>query len=92
MIETAHSSPEVSGAAPLISFDETDDHTRVETAIGVGYQFIGESKNSRQGFPGTRRKLGELSIITSWQILAYLAQLILHEIVVVDEPFRFRGN
>ena len=75
----------------LIGSDETNQHLGVETAIGMGDEGPGDAEHP--GVTGERpsRELRELPVVTGRQVRVNLMDLLFHEMIIVDEPFR-RGR
>ena len=75
----------------LIGSDEANQHLGVEAAIGMGDEGPGDAEH-----PGIAREwpsgeLGELAIVARRQIRMNLMDLLFHEVIIVDQPFR-RGR
>jgi hypothetical protein len=76
----------------LIGFDVCDQSIRIETTVSVGDERPGQAKHT--GIPDERAgdELRELAIVTGGQIRADLTDLLLHQMIVVDQPLRGRRD
>ena len=75
----------------LIGSDEANQHFGVETAIGMGDEGPGDAEHPRIARERPNGELGKLAIVAGRQIRVNLMDLLFHEMIIVDEPFR-RGR
>ena len=80
------------GLHALESADEALQRIAIEAAVGVSDERPGQAEHA--GIPLQRPvgKLGELAVEPGRQILADLPDDLVHDVEVVDEPFRRRGD
>ena len=71
----------------LIGPDIADQHLGVETTVGMSDEGPGDAEDARVADERTRGELGKLPVIARRQVGAKLANLLLDEMIVVDEPF-----
>ncbi len=75
---------------PLVGADEAPQRLLVEPAVGMGDEIVGERVDPRVAAQGAVAELRQLAIEGRRQVLADLAQLLLDEVEVVDQPLRRR--
>ena len=76
----------------LIGVDVGDEHLNVEATVGMRDIRPSHSEHARIAGERARDKFRELTIVTGRQVRADLTQLLLHEMVIVDQPLRRRRN
>ena len=77
---------------PLIGGDEAAEHLLVETAVRMGDEGPGQAEDA--GIAGQRpvRQLGQLAIEARGKIAPDLADLVLDDVEIVDQPFGRRRD
>ncbi len=77
---------------PLVRADEAAEHLRIEAAIGVGHERPRDSENARESLQMSFGELRQLSVEARRQVVVDLANLLLDDVKVVDEPFGGRRD
>ena len=72
--------------------DEAPQQVRVELAVGMGHERPGEAEHARIALERTIGELGQLPVIGRWQVAANLADLRLHQMVIIQQPLRRRRD
>ena len=75
----------------LIGQHESAEQIRIEATVRVRDKGPGDAVDTRIADKGPVGQLGQLPVEARRQIVADLAQLLIHDVEVVDEPFR-RGH
>ena len=91
-IGTAHSSPMVSGWTRWNALDEALESLGLEAAVGMGDEGPGQPEYPRVALEGSLGELRQLAVESRRQILPDLSKDVLHDVEVVDEPLRGRGD
>ena len=81
-----------SGDGNFRSLVEALQRRGLEAAVGVSDERPGHPEHPRISCEWPVGKLGQLAVVAGRQIGADLADLPFHEMIVVDQPFRRRGN
>ena len=76
----------------LIGVDEAAEEVGVETAVGVGDIGPRDAEDAREAGKGSAGELGQLAIISGRQVAADLENLLLDDVIIVEDPFRRRGD
>ena len=76
----------------LICHHQAGEFLHVERAVGVGDQSPGDTEDARIAGEWAIGKLGEQAIETGRQIVFDLAYLCVHDMEVVEQPFRGRRD
>ena len=76
----------------LIGVDEAAEQVGVEAAVGVGDVGPRDAEDAREARKGTAGELGQLTIISRRQVAPDLENLLLDDVIVVEDPFRRRGD
>ncbi len=76
----------------LVGTHEPPERFGIESAIGVRNERPGDSVDARIAGERPLGQLGQLPIEPGRQVVADLAQLLVHDVEVVDEPFRRRRD
>ena len=77
---------------PLIGGDETAEHLLVETAVRMGDEGPGQAEDARISGQRPLRELGQLAIEARGKIAPDLADLVLDDVEIVDQPFGRRRD
>ncbi len=75
------------GLHGLVSADEPSQRLGLEMAVGVCRISPGQAEDARVPREGAARQLRQQAIESRWQVLADLADLCLHQVVIVEQPF-----
>ena len=86
MIGIAQTSPIESVETRLIRGDEIDERFEIETASRVGDELARDEIDAWISFRWAARQLRQLDVVLARQVLPDLADLILHDVVVVAQP------
>ena len=92
VIATAQSSPIVSGSHALVGAHEPPEGLRVEAAVGVRDERPGQAVDARIAREGALGELRELAVVARRQVVADLAELLVDDVEVVDEPLGGRRD
>ena len=76
----------------LVGAHESAERGRVQATIRVGDEGPGDPIDPRIAVERAGGELGQLPIESRRQIVPDLAQLLVHDVEVIDEPFRRRGD
>ena len=71
----------------LVGGNEAPQGVRIDMAVGMRDKGPGKAKYARVSGEGTLAELGQLAIVARRQVIADLADLRLHQVVVVQQPF-----
>ncbi len=77
---------------PLVRGDQTTEAVGVEAAVGVGDVGPRQAEDARIALERAVRELGELPVVARRQVIPDLAELLLDDVEVVDQPLRRRGD
>ena len=77
---------------PLVRAHEPAQHLGVETAVGMRDEGPGDAEDPRIAGEGSGSELRELPVVGRGQIIADLADLLLDEVIVVEQPFGGRRD
>ena len=80
------------GLYALVGLHEATERFRIEAAIRVCDERPGDSVDARIAGQGSLGQLGQLAIKAGRQVIADLAQLFVHHVEVIDQPFRRRRD
>ena len=70
----------------LVGVDEIDQRLQIDPARRVRDELLGQEVDARVSLEGTVGELGQLEVVIAREVLADLADLVLHDVVVVAEP------
>ncbi len=76
----------------LVGVDEAAQHLGVQAAVGVRHERPRQAVDTRIASMGVVGELGQLAVEAGGQVVADLAELILDDVEIVDEPFRRRRD
>ena len=76
----------------LVGAHESAERVGIQVAVGVRDERPGEPVDARVAFERTVGELGQLTIESARQIVPDLPQLLVHDVEVVDQPFRGRRD
>ena len=76
----------------LVGLHEPPEHLRVEPAVGVGHEGPGQAVHARVAGQRPLGQLGQLAVEPGREVVADLAQLLVDDVKVVDQPFRRRRD
>ena len=76
----------------LIGLDKALEDRAGHQAVGVGNIGPGQAKDPRVARERTVGELRQLTVIARRQVVMDLAQLLFHEVEVVQQPFGCRGD
>ena len=76
----------------LVGAHEAAERLRVEAAVGVRDERPGQAEDARIALEGPFRELGQLAIEAAREIVADLADLLLDDVEVVDQPLGGRRD
>ena len=76
----------------LIGGDEAAERRGIEMAVGMRHKSPGETEHPRIPRERSLGQLWQLTIISRRQVLPNLADLLLHKVVVVEQPFSGRHH
>ena len=77
---------------PLVCAHEPAQHLGVEAAVGMRDEGPGEAEDARIAGERSRGQLGKLPVVGRRQIVTDLADLLLDEVIVVEQPFGGGGD
>ena len=92
MIAIAHSSPIVSGCTRLVGAHQAPQALGVEAAVRVRDVRPGEAEDARVAREMAVGELGQLAVVVRGQVVADLAELLVDDVEVVDEPLGGRRD
>ncbi|KWT64114.1 hypothetical protein APY03_7813 [Variovorax sp. WDL1] len=72
---------------PLVGGDEAAQHGGVDVAVGVRHEGPGQAEDTRVAGERACRELWQLPVVVGGQVAADLADLLLDEVIVVEQPF-----
>ena len=70
----------------LVGAHEPTERLRVKPAVRMGDERPGQPIDARIALEVTLSQLRQLSVKAGWQVVTDLAQLFVHNVVVVDQP------
>ena len=76
----------------LVGLHEPTERVRIEPAIRVGDEGPGDSVDAWVPEERALGQLGQLAVEALGQVVADLAQLLVHDVEIVDQPFRRRRD
>ncbi len=76
----------------LVGAHEAPQGLGLEAAVGVRHERPGDAEDPRVPLEEPGRELGQLAVEAARQVLADLAELVVHDVEVVDQPLRRRGD
>src|SRR5512145_1512517 len=74
----------------LVSAHEPPKHVRVKAAVSMSDKCPGQSVDARITLEMTLRQLRQFSVIAGRQVVLDLAQLLVDDVIIVDQPLRCR--
>ena len=92
LMAIAHSSPIVSGSHLLVGADHPPQALRLEPAVRVRDVRPGEAEDPRIAREVAVGQLRKLAVVVGRQVVADLAELLVDDVEVVDEPFGRRRD
>ena len=76
----------------LIGVQEARQHVGIEAAVGVGHEGPCHAEDARISGKRPGGELGKLAVIAGRKVGADLADLLLDQMIIVDQPFRGGGD